>query len=254
MRIPILLLLGTAGLQIALVGAAPTPVRKASPALVASSTESISRLVNRIADSKYGLLDPFEVPAGPVPAAVAPDPLEVPIEVPQVDLSAPELFTDFQPALPPTGASADDLRPLIWKEARRRGVDPLLVEAVMRNESGFDARALSGAGAGGLMQLMPDTARQVGVQDRFDPAQNIAGGTEYLAQQLERFQGDIELALAAYNAGPEAVEHWGGVPPYPETAEYVRKVVQDYRSLQGLPDASSPTISPQPGPDQSQAR
>jgi soluble lytic murein transglycosylase-like protein len=238
MRNPYLLLLGTVSLQLALVGGAPAHRMRTQAVTEGTSTESLSRLVSRISDSKYGLMDPFD----PAPSAASPipDPLDIPIEVPSVDLEPPVAYTDFQPALPPSGASPDDVRPLIWKEAGRRGVDPLLVEAVLRNESGFDTQALSPTGAGGLMQLMPDTARQVGVGDRFDPAQNIAGGTEYLAQQLDRFQGNIEMALAAYNAGPEAVSRYGGVPPYPDTVEYVRRVLQDYRALQGLPASPSP--------------
>jgi soluble lytic murein transglycosylase-like protein len=118
---------------------------------------------------------------------------------------------------------------LITDAARRNEVDPLLVSAVIRHESGFAPAAVSKAGAIGLMQLMPDTARALGVRDAFDPRQNIEGGTTLLRQLLDRYHGQVDLALAAYNAGPAAVDSYGGVPPYPETQSYVRNVMETYR-------------------------
>lgn len=120
-----------------------------------------------------------------------------------------------------------DLTSIIEREARRNGLDPLLVELVIRHESNFDPYAHSPVGALGLMQLMPETAANLGVSDPFDPAQNVAGGTAYLADQVHRF-GDVRLALAAYNAGPGAVERYGGVPPYAETQSYVASIYREY--------------------------
>ena len=118
---------------------------------------------------------------------------------------------------------------LIQTHAQAQGVDPALVRAMMKQESGGNPNAVSPAGAGGLMQLMPATARRFGVQNRFDPAQNIAGGVKYLAWLLERFKGDKTKAVAAYNAGEGAVDKYGGVPPYRETRDYVSKVMGNYQ-------------------------
>jgi soluble lytic murein transglycosylase-like protein len=119
---------------------------------------------------------------------------------------------------------------LITLEGRASDVDPALIEAIVAIESGFDPNATSNAGARGLMQLMPQTAASLGVRDSYDPSQNIRGGTRYLRALLDRF-GDVELAVAAYNAGPAAVERYRGVPPYAETRNYVRNVLTGYREL-----------------------
>ncbi|MCY3776126.1 MAG: lytic transglycosylase domain-containing protein [Candidatus Aminicenantes bacterium] len=118
----------------------------------------------------------------------------------------------------------------------RYGVDMDLVNAVIRVESNFRPEAVSPKGCLGLMQLHPDTARRFGVHDVFDPVQNIEGGVRYLEFLLDYFQGDLELALAGYNAGENAVIRYGGVPPYPETIDYVEKV----RRLYGFASARAP--------------
>lgn len=107
---------------------------------------------------------------------------------------------------------------------RQYGVEPALVRALIHAESGFNAKARSRKGAMGLMQLMPGTARDMGVADPALPDLNIRGGTKYLASLLLRFRGDVKLAVAAYNAGPEAVQKYAGIPPYAETKVYVQRV------------------------------
>jgi len=114
---------------------------------------------------------------------------------------------------------------LITELASQYGISPTLVEAVVLQESGGQAHAQSSVGAMGLMQLMPSTAAALGVTNAYDPVQNLKGGIEYLVEQLQRFHGNVTLALAAYNAGPGAVEKYGGVPPYAETQRYVNNIM-----------------------------
>jgi soluble lytic murein transglycosylase-like protein len=128
-------------------------------------------------------------------------------------------------AVPPGG----DLREAAAAAARRHGLDPELVIAVAAVESGFRPEAVSPKGAQGLMQLMPRTAEALGVENAFDPAQNLDGGARHLGQLLTLYGGDLAKALAAYNAGEGAVHRHGGVPPYRETRAYVRKVLDRYR-------------------------
>jgi soluble lytic murein transglycosylase len=125
---------------------------------------------------------------------------------------------------PPEARLAD----LIDHHSYSADLDPKLVRAVIQVESGYNASALSNKGAMGLMQLMPGTARELGVSDPYDPDENIHGGTAYLRQLLDQFEERIELAIAAYNAGPNAVKKYGGVPPYDETVDYVQRVIALY--------------------------
>jgi len=126
----------------------------------------------------------------------------------------------------PAASGGKDIATLAAEAARRHSLDPALVAAVVAVESGFRPDAVSPKGAQGLMQLMPATARSLGVKDSLDPADNLDGGTRHLRTLIDRYQGDVKRALAAYNAGEGAVARHGGVPPYPETVAYVRKVLQ----------------------------
>ena len=119
----------------------------------------------------------------------------------------------------------------IEEVARRYRLDPALVEAVILAESGARPHAVSRKGAMGLMQIMPQTALELGLGDPFDPHANIEGGVRYLRRLLDRFQGNLLLALAGYNAGPAAVERYGGIPPFGETRRYVRRVLLLWKAL-----------------------
>lgn len=117
---------------------------------------------------------------------------------------------------------------IINQASRRFGIESSLIKAVIKAESDFDYKAVSRKGARGLMQLMPETMDQMEVKDPFNPEENIFGGTRYLSLLLERFNNDKKLALAAYNAGPERVEEYQGVPPFPETKSFISKVLNYY--------------------------
>jgi soluble lytic murein transglycosylase-like protein len=119
----------------------------------------------------------------------------------------------------------EGIQKAIDEAARKHQLPAKLISAVIKVESNFNPRAVSSEGASGLMQLMPATARQLGVKNSFDIKQNIDGGSRYLKQMMERFDGKLDLALAAYNAGPNAVTKHGGIPPYRETQNYVKKVM-----------------------------
>ena len=153
----------------------------------------------------------------------------------EIPTSQIERFERAEPTPRPAMASAvavappkDSVKNLITNAAARHQIDPDFVASVVKAESGFNPAAVSTKGASGLMQLMPQTAAQLGVGNVFDPAANVEGGTKYLRQLLDRYDGDAVKALAAYNAGPLRVDQYGGVPPYRETVDYVTKIVADY--------------------------
>ena len=129
--------------------------------------------------------------------------------------------------------NADRYQPLVEKAAREHQVDRALLSAVITVESGFDPNAVSSKGAVGLMQLMPETARRYGITNLYDPAQNIQGGAKYLRYLMRKFNNDLSLTLAAYNAGEETIQRYGNrLPPYQETILYVPKVMDVYRRYQ----------------------
>ncbi|MEK6568708.1 MAG: lytic transglycosylase domain-containing protein [candidate division NC10 bacterium] len=167
----------------------------------------------------------------------------------------------LQPGVLPSASrlTASSIDGLIEAFAAEHSIDSALIRAVIRAESNFNHRAVSRKGAQGLMQLMPATIWRLSVGDAFDPHENIGAGVRYLRKLLDQFQGDLTLALAAYNAGENAVLRYSGVPPYQETREYVRKVLSLYRRTRGEPSrirvasavsraAESPPPPPPPPP------
>jgi len=119
---------------------------------------------------------------------------------------------------------------IITMASQNHGVSFPLIKAIIRAESGFNHRAVSKKGALGLMQLMPENVRLLRIKDPFDPWENIMGGTQFFKKQLHHYNGKVKLALAAYNAGPNAVDHYKGIPPYAETRNYVKKVIRFYKA------------------------
>ncbi len=121
-----------------------------------------------------------------------------------------------------------DLDWIIYRAGKKAGVDPRFIHAVIKQESKYDPKAVSYVGAEGLMQMMPATAKRFGLKDPFDPKANVEAGTKYLKWLLKRFDGDVSLALAGYNAGEGSVDKYKGIPPYNETQNYVKKIVNTY--------------------------
>ena len=149
------------------------------------------------------------------------------VDVPVEQVAAIEPEEIFTP-LPPVEVSKEPFGELISAAAKRYSVDADLITSVIAAESNFDPRAISRRDARGLMQLLPVTAASLGVKNIFDPAENIDAGTRYLRDLLQLYKNDLALTLAAYNAGPERVQHYGRVPPFAETITYVRRVKQAY--------------------------
>lgn len=144
-----------------------------------------------------------------------------------VSIEPEDIFTP-NPAQP---AAVGPFSEIIRAAAKKHGVDELLITCVIAEESNFNPRAISPRQAAGLMQLLPSTAARFGVRDVFDPAQNIEAGTRFLKELLDHYRGDLKFALAAYNAGPEVVTRFGGVPPYNETRNYVKHITSRYAQV-----------------------
>jgi len=141
-----------------------------------------------------------------------------------------QIYTNTASAVTPKAdySSKSKIKELISRVSQKHGVDEKLVNALVNQESGFNPNAKSKVGALGLMQLMPATAKGLGVTNPMDPEQNVEGGVKYLKSMLDKYNGNIILALAAYNAGPGAVDKYDGVPPYKETQNYVRSILASY--------------------------
>ncbi len=140
-----------------------------------------------------------------------------------------QIYVAYQEEGLPIKTKEDGFDLFIKELAKKYGLDPLLVKAVIKVESDFEVEALSQKGAQGLMQLMPQTARDLKVKNVWDPHHNIEGGVKYLRKMFAKFNNNLSLTLAAYNAGPNKVKRYGGIPPYPETQRFVRKVISYYR-------------------------
>jgi soluble lytic murein transglycosylase-like protein len=148
-----------------------------------------------------------------------------PVFAPIVNATTPQLET-IPDDIPLSGDC--DLDWIIYRAGEKSGVDPRFIHAVIKQESRYNPKAISGVGAQGLMQMMPATAKRFGLKNPFDPAANVEAGTKYLKFLLKRFNGDVSLALAGYNAGEGSVDKYKGVPPYGETQNYVKKIEATY--------------------------
>lgn len=219
------------------VNADPAPQRPAAakPAPESGKPEPGKRSILVQRDPKTGKI--LDVPAIPKRDDAAGSRATAPAaQTPTAGNAAAKAQVQPEPGASQAAASvtpsppATSLDGLIQQAAQKHDVDPNLVRAIIKVESNFNPYAVSKKGARGLMQLMPQTARLLGVRDLYDPEQNIVGGVRYLKQMIETFPGQLHLSLAAYNAGPAAVERHGGVPPYAETRQYVNKISSLYGS------------------------
>jgi hypothetical protein len=166
------------------------------------------------------------------------------VEMPGEDVVAIEPEEVFH-SVPPVETAKAPYRDLIQAASSRYSVDADLITSIIAAESNFDPRAVSRRNARGLMQLLPETASRLGVQNIFDPRENIDGGTRYLRDLLQRYRNDLALTLAAYNAGPERVRQYGRVPPFAETRSYVRRVKTAYaKRKSGMPAQQAPPQFP----------
>jgi len=161
------------------------------------------------------------------------------VEIAAEDVAAIEPEDSFTP-LPAKAIVKPPYRELVEAAAARYNVDADLITSVIAVESNFDPKALSRKNARGLMQLLPETAARLGVQDIYDPQENIDAGTRYLRELLEKYNNNLTLALAAYNAGPDRVEQYGRVPPFTETLSYVRRVKRSYDKSKSKASAKTP--------------
>jgi soluble lytic murein transglycosylase-like protein len=169
----------------------------------------------------------FTNPLAPAPRAVSSKVAAMPSSSPRAANASTRSVAAIK-TIPEAPMAPEDLDAMVQKTAQRYHVDPKLVRAVISAESNWNAAAVSSKGALGLMQLIPGTAQRLGVGNAFDPAQNVDAGVRYLSMLLERYNGDLNKALAAYNAGPGVVDRFGGVPNFPETRHYVQKVTATY--------------------------
>jgi soluble lytic murein transglycosylase-like protein len=211
-----------------------------NPSGALAAGERVQQLQALIAQVRTGIPPTLAPPTPASPAIASPTVAASPTSSFAATLDAAQASATTSSA----STAATAYEPLIAQAAAQYGLDPAVLHGLIEQESGFDPAARSSAGALGLTQLMPGTAASLGVTEPLDPAQSIAGGARYLSEQLQRFGGNIADALAAYNAGPGAVQSYGGVPPYPETQAYVSKVLgyaAAYRQAAPSPAATQVT-------------
>jgi soluble lytic murein transglycosylase-like protein len=198
----------------------------------------------------------IEKNVGPAPAAEKSDPSAVVAPAEPVPTPAPALAAQRVAAPGPASLAAPvDLSQTVNAAGQRYRLDPDFINSVIRAESGFKVHAISPKGAQGLMQLMPQTASKLGVPNAFDPQANVDGGTRYLRELLEKYNFDLIKALAAYNAGPERVDQYHGVPPYRETRHYVASIVRDFNRKKLAQQKAAAAAKPLPArPGQAQKK